>query len=372
MSTMGKGYEYDAFISHAVEDKIPIADELYVRLGRAGLNVWYSGRELNTGDSIHNNIVEGLKVTRFGIVILSKNYLAKNWTMKELYLLMSKERPDHKVILPILYDVTPADLAAKDIVLADRFALKAEKGIDYLVEHLIDEINKGKQKDAQVAIKKSRRRWLLGVAAAVVLSGGAYTGTRLYDVTAHDQDVEETVDDVVARQESTLIALSRDGLGDIESLQVPRAAILNLYNEFREIKSYYRNMYTLITPDSVIRSRKNVEAALGISMAELTPSNNFGMDDPILFLLSDTMVNGVRRVRYRIENSMPLMHTQEEAAVDSDTRTVTVTYRNNVRVIQTTLDFPDDENIKRNTVVIYGFLPERMYVLSRKRERWRE
>lgn len=365
MSTMGKGYQYDAFISHAVEDKLAIANDLCRGLEDAGLKVWYSGFELNTGDSINKKILEGLQASRYGIVILSKNYLAKNWTMKELYLLMSRERPDHKVILPILYDVTAEDLAAKDIDLADRFALRAERGVGYLVEYLVNEINKGQREEAHAAVRKGRQRWFAGIATAVILSGGAYTGARLYDATAKEHGVAATVEDLITRHASTLTAVSRDGLGDIERLQVPLEPLRDLYAEFRKSKSYYRNVYTLITPDSVIRSRKNVEAALGIAMEELTPSNAFGMEDPILFLLSDTTVNGVRRVRYRVENSMPLTHSQEETDINGEVRNVKITCQNNIRALQTTLDFPDDENIKRYTVVIYGFLPERTYVLRK-------
>lgn len=369
---MGKGYIYDAFISHAVEDKLAIANDLCRGLEDAGLKVWYSGIELGTGDSINKKILEGLHASRYGIVILSKNYLTKNWTMKELYLLMSKEQQGHKVILPILYDVTAEDLAAKDIDLADRFALRAEKGVDNLVEYLVAEINKSKREEAQQAIRKGRRRWLVALGAAVVLSGGAYTGTRWYQEAAPMYGVEAAMESLIAKRESKLRALSRNGLGDIERLQVSSQTIEHLYSEFRDIKSHYRNVYTLITPDSVIRSRKNVEAALGVAMAELTPSNHFGMDDPILFLLSDTTVNGMRRARYRVENSMPLMYTQEETDASADTRMVRVFYRNNIRTIHATLDFPDDENIKRYTVVIYGFLPERAHVLKKRGERWAE
>lgn len=370
MSVMGKGfYEYDAFISHAVEDKLAIANDLCRGLEQAGLKVWYSGIELNTGDSINKKILEGLHASRYGIVILSKNYLAKNWTMKELYLMMSKERRDHKVILPILYDVTAEDLTAKDIDLADRFALRAEKGVDYLVEYLVNEINKGKRQEAEAAARKGRRRWFVGIVTAVVLSGGAYTGTRLYQVSAQEYGVEATVENAIAKEESKLRALSRNGLGAIERLQVPLETIQTLYNEFWEVKSYYRNIYTLITPDTIIRSRKNVEAALGVAMEELTPGNNFGMEDPILFLLSDTTIDNLRRIRYRVENSMPLIHTQEESEVTGDGRMINIFYQNNIRAIHTTLDFPDDENIKRHTVVIYGFLPERTFVLTKKDER---
>lgn len=367
---MRKVYLYDTFISHAVEDKLSIANDLCRRLEEAGLKIWYSGIELNTGDSINKKILEGLHASRYGIVILSKHYLAKNWTMKELYILMSKERPDHKVILPILYDVTLDDLVAKDIDLADRFALRTEKGMDYLVEYLVAEIKKGKREEVTKAVRKGRRRWLLATVAATILFGTAYTGTRLYQVTAERNDTETTVENHIADLESKLTTVSLDGIHDINRFQVSQETIRNLFREFSEVRSYYRNAYTLITPDTTIRSRKNVEAALGIAMANLTPANHFGLDDPNMFLLSDTTVNGMREVRYRMENTMPLTYTHEETQISADTQRVTVSYRNNIRAIRSTLEFPNDESIKRYIVVIYGFLPESTHIIRKRGHGW--
>lgn len=135
-------YEYDAFISHAVEDKIPIANELCAKLERAGLKIWYSGKELGIGDSIEKTIQKGLNRSRYGIVIFSPTYLAKNWTIREFYTLLAKEIEERKVILPVLYNVTLDDLKNKDLVMADRFAVDSDKGIDHVVERLVGEIKK--------------------------------------------------------------------------------------------------------------------------------------------------------------------------------------------------------------------------------------
>lgn len=135
-------YEYDAFISHAVEDKMPIANELCAKLERAGLKIWYSGKELGIGDSIEKTIQKGLNRSRYGIVIFSPTYLAKNWTIREFYTLLSKEIEEHKVILPVLYNITLDDLKNKDLVMADRFAVNADRGIDFVAERLVAEIKK--------------------------------------------------------------------------------------------------------------------------------------------------------------------------------------------------------------------------------------
>lgn len=144
-------YEYDAFISHAVEDKIPIANELCARLENAGLRIWYSGKELGIGDSIEKTIEKGLHRSRYGIVILSPTYLSKNWTIREFYTLLAKEIEEQKVILPVLYNVTVDELKNKDLLMADRFAVSADRGLDFVVSKLVSEIKKSKVAQPKVA-----------------------------------------------------------------------------------------------------------------------------------------------------------------------------------------------------------------------------
>lgn len=157
-------YEYDAFISHAVEDKIPIANELCAKLEAAGLKIWYSGKELGVGDSIDKTIQNGLNRSRYGIVIFSPTYLAKNWTIREFYTLLAKEIEEHKVILPVLYNITLDELKNKDLLMADRFAVNADKGMDLVVERLVREIKKSKVE------KIAGRPWLSKIGFLLVLS----------------------------------------------------------------------------------------------------------------------------------------------------------------------------------------------------------
>lgn len=164
-------YEYDAFISHAVEDKIPIANELCARLEAAGLKIWYSGKELGVGDSIEKTIEKGLNRSRYGIVIFSPTYLAKNWTIREFYTLLAKEIEEHKVILPVLYNITLDELKNKDLVMADRFAANADKGLDVVVERLVREIKKShvSQKPRMPWISRIRLFLCLSLVANAVL-----------------------------------------------------------------------------------------------------------------------------------------------------------------------------------------------------------
>ncbi len=190
-------YEYDAFISHAVEDKIPIANELCARLERAGLRIWSSGKELGVGDSIEKTIAKGLNRSRFGIVIFSPTYLAKNWTIREFYTLLAKEIEEHKVILPVLYNITLDDLKNKDLLMADRFAVNADRGLDFVVDRLVREIRKPEMATAKVAWFS--RMWLflglsllvnVGLALKAVFpgpSGEILRAQRLAGEPAHPQ-----------------------------------------------------------------------------------------------------------------------------------------------------------------------------------------
>ncbi len=64
---------YDAFISHASEDKEEFVRPLAEHLNRNGLKVWYDEFTLKPGDSIRRSIDFGIKSSRYAIVVLSNN-----------------------------------------------------------------------------------------------------------------------------------------------------------------------------------------------------------------------------------------------------------------------------------------------------------
>ena len=168
-------FKYDAFISHAVEDKFPIANELCARLEQAGLKIWYSGRELRVGDRLTTAIEQGLSKSRFGIVILSPTYVSKMWTLREFYSLLSREEHGKKTILPILYDITPEQLAQKDLTMAELFSIRADKGMDYVVNVLVNEIRETQKAERRRSFAWARNFLGAAIAGLVMLfSAGCY------------------------------------------------------------------------------------------------------------------------------------------------------------------------------------------------------
>src|SRR5262249_47919440 len=74
----------DVFISHASEDKVEIARPLAEALTKKGLTVWFDEYELTLGDRLRRKIEEGLRVSRYGVTILSENFFRKKWPQEEL------------------------------------------------------------------------------------------------------------------------------------------------------------------------------------------------------------------------------------------------------------------------------------------------
>jgi len=87
---------------------------------------------LRIGDSLRQKIEEGLANSRYGVVIVSKNFFAKNWPQHELDSLATKEvvGTGTKVILPVWHDISLEDVQEKAPMLSGRVAAKSSDGLD--------------------------------------------------------------------------------------------------------------------------------------------------------------------------------------------------------------------------------------------------
>ncbi|MET0713791.1 MAG: toll/interleukin-1 receptor domain-containing protein [Mycetocola sp.] len=67
------------FISHASEDKADVARPLRDALTRLGVTVWLDEAEMRIGHSLRRKIDEGIRSSRFGVVVLSEAFFTKGW-----------------------------------------------------------------------------------------------------------------------------------------------------------------------------------------------------------------------------------------------------------------------------------------------------
>ena len=128
---------YDVFVAHATEDKEAVARPLADALTEAGLRVWYDEFELRIGDNLRRKIDAGLSRSRFGVVVSSPSFFAKNWPQYELDGLVTREMTGERIILPLWHRLTKAEVIRQSPSLAGRVARSTS---DFTIEEIAREI----------------------------------------------------------------------------------------------------------------------------------------------------------------------------------------------------------------------------------------
>jgi hypothetical protein len=128
---------YDVFISHASEDKAQVALPLAAYLERQGFRVWLDVFELTIGDSLRRRIDQGLSASRFGVVILSPDFLRKVWTNEELDGLVARQEGKHKVILPTWHNLSHNDILSYSPMLAGKVAVSTTQGLEHVARAVV-------------------------------------------------------------------------------------------------------------------------------------------------------------------------------------------------------------------------------------------
>ena len=117
--------EYDVFVSHASEDKEDFVDEFVSEMRKLGIKVWYDTTQIKWGDSLRQKIDEGLSKSKFGIAVLSPNYIAdgKYWTKEELDGIFQMESINGKSLLPIWHNLTKKQVTEFSPIIANKKAM---------------------------------------------------------------------------------------------------------------------------------------------------------------------------------------------------------------------------------------------------------
>lgn len=141
--------EYDVFVSHAWEDKADFVEAFVQALKDREIKVWYDKSKIKWGDSMRARIDDGLRKSKFGVAILSPNYIAegKYWTKAELDGLFQMESINGKMLLPIWHNLTKKQVMDYSPILASKLAMTtatmtAEEIADELLGMLSSEEDK--------------------------------------------------------------------------------------------------------------------------------------------------------------------------------------------------------------------------------------
>lgn len=132
--------KWDAFISHASEDKDGFVRPLAEALANLGMSIWYDEFSLRLGDSLSEAVDRGLAHSHFGIVVLSPHFINKSWTKHELKGLWTQELNGKGRILPIWLNVENEAIQKFSPTLADRVAIRTagRSAIDVALEILAE------------------------------------------------------------------------------------------------------------------------------------------------------------------------------------------------------------------------------------------
>lgn len=135
------GQTWDVFISHASEDKELVARPLRDALNQKGVTVWLDETQLRIGQSLRRKIDEGIRSSRFGVVVLSQAFLRKGWTNHELDGLVTRNVAGEQSLLPIWHDLNAEQVRGYSPSLADKVAMStAQFSIDEIAEQIAEVI----------------------------------------------------------------------------------------------------------------------------------------------------------------------------------------------------------------------------------------
>ncbi|HVF05260.1 MAG TPA: DUF1883 domain-containing protein [Frankiaceae bacterium] len=131
------GQTWDVFISHASEDKTAVARPLRDALTRMGISVWLDEAQMRIGHSLRRKIDDGIRSSRFGVVVLSEAFFRKGWTNHELDGLVTRTVAGEQSLLPIWHDLTADHVRAFSPSLADKVAMSTA---EFTIEEIAEQI----------------------------------------------------------------------------------------------------------------------------------------------------------------------------------------------------------------------------------------
>jgi hypothetical protein len=173
--------------------------------------------EIKVGDSLFTSISEGIRSSKYGLVILSPNFFSKQWTQRELRGLFNLSTIQGKnSILPVWYKISVTDINRFSPLLTDIVATRWEDGIDVVVGQILSVVAPEKFESAlptALRISGEVRRYISDSDYKTVL-------TKLFEVSPSE----------------TLEALN-NLLLDIEQPSLVHGRVIEMVSSLGELKS---------------------------------------------------------------------------------------------------------------------------------------
>ncbi|KAF8034777.1 LOW QUALITY PROTEIN: hypothetical protein BT93_C0942 [Corymbia citriodora subsp. variegata] len=110
-TSMSSGYDYDVFLSFRGPDtRSGITNVLYTKLLGARIHTFKDDEELQVGEEFGPELLKAISQSKIAIPIFSKDYASSKWCLNELVQIVGCSKTRRQKIMPIFYDVTPAEV----------------------------------------------------------------------------------------------------------------------------------------------------------------------------------------------------------------------------------------------------------------------
>ena len=124
------------FISHASEDKDDFVRSLADYMILNGATTFYDEYSIKLGDSLFDSINGGIKNSKNCIIVLSKYFFKKKWTMAELRAIVNKHIEGEIALIPIYHNVTFQEVKRDYPMLSDLIGVSSEIGYEKVAEKI--------------------------------------------------------------------------------------------------------------------------------------------------------------------------------------------------------------------------------------------
>jgi hypothetical protein len=78
--------------------------------------------KLRSGDEISPALLKAIEESEISIIVFSKNYASSRWCLDELIKILDSRKTRDQRVLPLFYDVTPAEVRHQTKTVKEAFA----------------------------------------------------------------------------------------------------------------------------------------------------------------------------------------------------------------------------------------------------------
>lgn len=126
-------------VLEVIEDtRTNCTSHLYTALCQNSIKI-YIDYELPKGDDISQSLIQAIHDSCISVVVFSENYAFSKWCLDELNLILQCRKDEGQFVVPVFYEVNPADVRKQNGTYKQAFAKHEKDSI-----HNSDKVNKWK------------------------------------------------------------------------------------------------------------------------------------------------------------------------------------------------------------------------------------